>query len=168
MSKYGNSRAKEKVELISSHISILDSKDRLTIRCKFNFHYFNVQKASQDFSDWTHPQLIELLTKLKAFSEDSLEKWATKKLGNSVGHVLEVYDYFPNMDKTDFIEPKNIPIEVKWARFRLDSNTRVVGFVVSDEYHDRAHERTGVRFDKNTFYVVFLDANHKFYKTEKK
>lgn len=166
MNKYDNSRAKKKVKLISSHVSILDPEDRLTIRCKFNFHYFSVQEAGQNFTDWTHPQLVELLSKLKSFSEDSLEKWGSKKLGSSVGHILEVYGNFPSEDKTDFIEPKNIPIEAQWVRLRLDSLTRVIGFIIPEEYHNTFHSKSGFQFDRNTFYIVFLDAKHKFYKSE--
>jgi len=161
--KYNNSRAKKKVKLISSHITIFDAKDRLSLRCKFNFHYFNIQEAGQDFKDWTQPQLVELLTKLKEFSENSLKNWNAMKLGNSVGHILEVYTYFPPKDKTDFIEPRNIPIEAEWCRFRLDSDTRVIGFIIPEKHHDTFHKKSGFRFDKNTFYIVFLDAEHKFY-----
>ncbi len=62
---------------------------------------------------------------------------------------------------------KSIPIEAKWGRFRLKSKVRLVGFVIPEEFHDKIHEKTGLRFDKNTFYVVFLDKEHKFYKVEK-
>lgn len=35
------------------------------------------------------------------------------------------------------------------------------------ELHDKEHSKTKIRCDKNTFYLVFLDKEHKFYKTEK-
>ena len=168
MNKYANSRAKEKIESISSQASIFDSKDRITVRCKFNFHYFTVQEAGQSFDDWTKPQLTELLKKLKNFSEDSLRKWNGKNLGSSIGHILEIYGYFPSAEHTDFTEPPSVPIEARWARFRLDNKTRVIGFIVPEDKHNTFHEKSGYQFDENTFYVVFLDSEHKFYKPEKK
>lgn len=61
--------------------------------------------------------------------------------------------------------PKIVPIDAKWGRFRFNSKKRLVGFIVPK---DEIHPQTNYRFDKNTFYVVFLDKNHEFYTTEKK
>jgi len=108
-----------------------------------------------------------LLNKLKNYSEDSLDRWQKENIGKGIGHVLEIYGKFPNKN-TDFTEPPSIPMQAKWGRFRLGSSVRLVGFVIPEEYHDKEHSRTKRKFDKNTFYVVFLDKNHKFYKTENK
>lgn len=136
--------------------------DRLTEGCKFNFSYFDVQPAGQHFGDWSHAQLVGLLEKLKEYSKKPLSAWLTTPVGKS-GTVLAIYGAFPK--DSDFTVPKHVPHQAMWGRFRLESAVRLVGFVVPGEFHDRAHPRTRCRFDCNTFYVVFLDENHVFYKS---
>lgn len=167
MKKFKNSRTEQKVIEISQLSSIEMENDSITIRCKFNFHYFSIQKGGQDFKEWNHNQLVKLLNKLKNYSENSLEYWARQPIGKGIGHVLEIYGKFP-VKNTEFIEPKSIPIEAQWSRFRLESSVRLIGFTIPNTYFDKAHQYTSKRYDTNTFYVVFLDKEHKFYKTEKK
>ena len=77
-----------------------------------------------------------------------------------------IYDNFPIPAKTDFKEPRNVPLEARWARFRLGGKIRLVGFIIPETYHDREHETTKMRWDINTFYIVFLDENHRFWHDE--
>lgn len=168
MNKYSNNKSKQKLNLISEYASLYKETDKLTIRCKFNFHYFNIQDAGEDFKDWNHIQLIKLMNKLKNYSENSLEYWTNQNIGKGIGHVLEIYGQFPKSTQTDFSEPKAIPIEAQWGRFRLESSVRFIGFIIPNELHSQAHSITTERFDKNTFYVVFLDKDHKFYQSENK
>lgn len=164
MSQYKNAR---KVAFLAGldRPSIEADTDTLTKRCKFNFSYFDVQAASQSFEGWTQDQLSKLLHKLKDYSRESLKHWCNTSLGKS-GKVLVVYGAFPA--KTDFLVPKHVPHQAQWARFRLESAVRLVGFVLPKEYHAKEHPKTGERYDCNTFYVVFLDAEHRFYKVEVK
>lgn len=141
--------------------SIDDSANDLSSRCKFNFSYFIVQQASQDFSDWTLDQLVKLLNKLKDYGKESLNHWRNQHYKS--GTVLAVYKQFPT--KTKFTNPNHVPHQAEWARFRLESGVRLVGFVLPPEYDGKAHPVTGNRFDCNTFYVVFLDLHHHFYIT---
>lgn len=162
MKTFDNTRKSSFLSTIPTASIELDS-DRLTIKCKFNFSYFcNSQDAGQDFKDWDHNELVKLFGKLKNYSEKSLNDWKYEYSGKYP--VFVIYDNFPS--KTDFIEPKNIPHQVKWARFHLENKVRLIGFVIPDSFHDKAHQKTGERFDKNTFYVVFLDRDHRFYITE--
>ena len=143
--------------------SLDNDSDKLTLKCKFNFAYFNGnQEVGQSFIDWNHNELVKLLEKMINYSESSLLYWQNEKAGNY--NLFSIYDTFPT--NTEFIHPKNIPHQVKWARFHLENKVRLVGFVVPDEYHDTIHQKTEERFDKNTFYIVFLDKNHLFYKTK--
>jgi hypothetical protein len=158
MKKFTNSRA-EKFLNDLPRASLEDLTDTLTTRCKFNFSYFDVQAAGQDFCDWTPQQLHKLLDKLKAYCQSPLDFWRSEK-------VLVVYGDFPK--KTDFTEPKHIPHQVLWARFRMESAVRLVGFIVPDEYAGRVHPVTKQVYDRNTFYVTFLDKDHKFWKTERR
>jgi len=163
MKSYENSRARRYLEQLP--VTSLDGEeDTLSARCKFNFSYFDIQEASQSFEDWNHDQLVKLLNKLKEYSKESLQHWKNTSLGKS-GAVLSIYGLFPK--KTDFVVPKHVPHQAEWGRFRLEQAVRLVGFVLPNEYQGKVHMRTGQPFCCNTFYVVYLDKKHLFYKTEK-
>jgi len=148
-------------------ISLDNDDDKLSEKCKFNLAYFDSsQDAGQHFSDWTGDELSRLLDKLKDFSRETLRYWRIQPIGSGKhrSNVLEIYGGFPS--NSDFEHPKHIPHQAMWGRFRLEQSVRLVGFVVPNEYHDIVHSGTSVRFDTNTFYIVFLDSNHSFYKTK--
>ena len=161
MAKKGNS--KKDLFLASIPKISLNARDNdLAQRCKFNFSYFvNSDSAGQDFKDWSQQELTKLLEKLKEYSKFSLKYWETKKVGKYP--VFVIYGSFPK--KSDFKEPNHIPIEAQWCRFHLENKVRLIGFVIPDDFHDLVQENNGYKFDKNTFYVVFLDKDHRFYKT---
>ncbi|HCY64116.1 MAG TPA: hypothetical protein DHV59_15100 [Oxalobacteraceae bacterium] len=138
----------------------LDS-DTLAQRCKFNFSYFCKQPAGQSFDQWDAGQLVKLLDKLKEYSVMPLSHWQNQRVGKS-GTVLAIYGAFPK--KSDFEHPKHVPHQAQWGRFRLEQSVRLIGFTLPQEFHEKMHN-CGSRFDCNTFYVVFLDAHHCFYKT---
>jgi hypothetical protein len=164
MSGFQN-RKKDKFLEEFPRASLDSDADVITAKCKFNFSYFIKQPAGQAFDEWSHPQLIKLFEKLREYSKESLTYWRGRTIGKS-GVVLSIYGAFPK--KSDFSLPSHIPYQAEWGRFRLESAVRLVGFVIPHEYDNRYHPVTGMKFDCNTFYVVFLDANHAFYKTEKK
>lgn len=141
--------------------SISAHHDLLTTKCKFNFAYFDVQPAGQSFSQWSDGQRLELLEKLKEYSKEPLQHWRTMPIGKGGGTVLSIYGAFPS--KSQFSHPKHVPHEVLWGRFRLDFSGRLIGFVLPPTCDGDEHSKTNKRFDCNTFYVVFLDANHCFY-----
>ncbi|HCM9090622.1 TPA: hypothetical protein N5K73_001507 [Enterobacter kobei] len=139
----------------------------ITDRCKFNFSYFdNSQEAGQDFNDWTHPELVKLLEKLKNYSTASLDYWRNKRAGGGGLKILEIYGGFPK--RSTFTHPKHVPHDVQWARFRMENLARLVGFVVPKGIKCADGVVLKEPFDCNTFYVVFLDKEHKFYVTEER
>jgi hypothetical protein len=136
-------------------------KDKLATKCKFNYSYMDFsQEAGQDFDDWSPVHLLMLSKKLVEFSRESLSHWAQRRAGG--GKVLVVYPKFP--ENSDFIHPKSVPHQAQWARFRLEKKIRLIGFLVPEAYDGKKHGNNGFRFDCNTFYVVFLDRDHRFYK----
>ena len=141
--------------------SIEESTDTLAAKSKFNFAYFISDNSGQDFRDWTQKQLYELFDKLKEYSKFSLAHWETVFQGGYP--VFVQYDYFPT--NTEFKKPQSIPHQAIWSRFRLEGDSRLIGFVLPEEYKDTEQNTSGFRFDTNTFYVVFLDENHRFYIT---
>lgn len=161
---YGNSRKSSFLSKFPT-ASLDGNSDRLAKKCKFNFSYFvRDQEAGQDFKDWTNDQLLKLLEKLVNYSSEPLIHWEREKIGKGKGHVLEVYGTFPK--NSDFTPPKHIPHQAQWARFRMENSTRLIGFTIPDEYNRKEQNLSGYYFCTNTFYVVFLDKHHKFYKTD--
>ena len=141
-------------------ITIEALQDKFQNNLRFSFRFFdNSQSAGQDFKDWSHEQLYKLFDKLKQYCHEPMNYWLSQPIGSGRGrkHVLEIYGRFPV--KSDFIHPKFIPLDVDWARFRLEHDMRLIGFIVSQE------NCTQFCLQANTFYVVFLDELHKFYKS---
>lgn len=161
MKGFGNSA---KVSFLASiPVASLDAEDDTHAhRCKFNFSYFETQtRAGQDFSAWDQAKLTNFFVKLKEYGREPLSHWKKMPVGKS-GTVLAIYGGFPA--RSAFVAPKHVPNQALWGRFRLDLMGRLCGFVLPPEYDGKAHPKSGFRFDCNTFYVVFLDLNHEFYK----
>jgi len=149
---------------LATRASLNETNNNIAERCKFNFSYFvNNDEAGQDFKDWNQEELSKLLNKIKDYTKSSLNYWKTQNVGKY--KVFVNYGAFPTKN-TDFTEPKHIPIEVEWCRFHLENKPRLIGFKVPDNYHDELQENSLFKFDKNTFYVVFLDREHRFWKTK--
>lgn len=65
---------------------------------------------------------------------------------------LTIYGHWPPKSVCEFRQPRHIAEDVKWAVIRSvgGQKARVVGHVIG-----------------NVFYVVFLDKNHVFWKSQK-
>ncbi len=161
MNRFNNSGKDKFINSFPTASLELDT-DPLAARCKFNFAYFEVQEAGQAFADLEQEKLAKIFDKLKEFSKESLEYWRTQRVGKS-GTVFAVYGGFPS--KSDFTKPRHIPHQADWGRFRLDWASRLCGFSVPKNFDGKPHKATGKLWCSNTFYVVFLDENHKFYKS---
>ena len=121
----------------------------------FSLQFFDAsQPTGQNFSDWNHVQLVKLLEKLKNYCGSPLEYWRRMPIGHGTSHVLDIYGNFPN--KSDFLFPKHVPMDVKWGRFRLEDDMRLPGFIVDPEQCSK------LSLASNIFYIVFLDQNHRF------
>lgn len=165
MSRYKNSRRDLFLKELSGFPSLEEDGNDLSVRSKFNFSYFDSSQAvGQSFDDWTELQLRELLKKLKEYSTKSLDCWRNERVGKGGLKVLATYGVFPK--RSLFVCPKHVPHQAQWGRFRLGYKIRLIGFTVPAEFHKTLHPKTGEYFDKNTFYVVFLDRDHGFYLTE--
>lgn len=162
MSKFQNSRAEKFKNQLPD--TLLDNSN-IEQKMKFNFHYFTHGKnAGQNFEEWNEQPgksaIVKLLEKLKSYCEQPLTHWKTQRLES--GNVLEIYNKFPA--HSTFKHPKCVPSDVCWGRFRLGGTERLAGFVVPQNIA----KENNLRFDQNTFYVVFLDKNHEFYPTKMK
>ena len=125
----------------------------------FNFRYLDSEQGDR-FSDLTPNQFGKIMEKLKYYSGESRQHWEQERIGNKNSKVLVVYGDFPN--NSDFHHPKGVPAGVRWARFRLEGDQRLAGFVINK--NDVSEDSN---LNTNVFYVVFLDNQHRFYKVKK-
>lgn len=169
MKKFQN---KKKDKFLSTRPTCSIETSNIAEKSKFNFAYFDSnQTAGQDFLEWEGTSgittLINLMNKIKDYTDQPLKYWNNQRVGGGGLKVLEYYEEFPK--KSDFIHPKHIPHDVVWSRFRLGNKVRLVGFVISEHFHGVEYKDSkgeSYFYDLNTFYVVFLDKDHRFYITE--
>lgn len=151
--------------------SSLESGD-IAARSSFNFSYFEAnQNAGQDFADWGDgtgaSSLATLLEKIKSYTKEPLTYWRNERVGSKGLRVLAHYDEFPK--RSDFKHPPHVPHDVIWARFRLANMVRMIGFVIPERLAGKTYQDSKGNkylYDSNTFYVVFLDKEHRFFHTE--
>lgn len=93
-------------------------------------------------NDWARLGLLEtLINVLKGYCSSPLR-------AQRDGKKFAIYGDFPK--NSDFTHPKGIPEDAEWARIHLGGKEVLAGHVVD-----------------NTFYAVFLDGNHGFFKISK-
>jgi hypothetical protein len=110
----------------------------------FNFKYLDANQG-QSLEDWGKKDLLlPMLERIHGLSSQTLGAVVGNKSSN-----FSIYDAFPS--KTDFTHPKHVPEDASWARFHVKGKQVVAGHIYGP-----------------VFYVVFLDAEHKFYRTELK
>lgn len=156
--KFSNSRKESALSSLEP-LKFDTEHESITQRCKFNFHYLNFTPPAADFKTG---KLKDLMERLKCFSEKSLEYWSREKV-DGTGTYLTYYASFPDPEKMDYQYPKNVPAEARWARFRITGRFRLIGFTIPETLHGQPHTVAGYTFDKNTFYCVFIDPEHKFW-----
>lgn len=142
--------------------SLENSSCDTVIRSKFNFSYLDFNQGKvKSIEDYGQKNIKDLFIKLSEFSKFPLAHWEKKPIGKGKGHIFEVYGNFPK--KSKFHHPTYIPLDVSWARFRVGSSHRLAGFIVPDGLAETTHTNHKIRFDINTFYLVFFDIKHEFY-----
>ena len=124
----------------------------------FNFKFLD-ETQGQKFSDLTAEQLSKFIEKLKWYSMEDRLHWEAERIGTKDGRVLTIYKNFP--EKSNFNHPKHVPAGVKWARFRLENDMRLIGFMIDKTDVD------SFKLNPDIFYIVFLDLYHQFYISEK-
>lgn len=163
MSRFENKRKRESLAKIAR--TVIENSE-IESKCKFNFSYFDSTPPSTDFEMCSIKILVDLLNRIKEFTKEPLQHWIWPwEKHNS---PLEIYGKFPSNSKTNYEYPIYVPADVKWARFRIDAKTRLIGFIIPDELHNKKADKSDFFYDKNTFYVVFLDLNYEFWISDKK
>lgn len=159
--KYQNKAAKK--FLSSLPVTSVESS-QLAKRTKFNFSFLDMQQPKNLEVELTKDFFSSLFEKLKNFSAEPLMHWNAAPAGKGDGNYLEVYGAFPK--RSDFQHPPFVPHDAVWARFRLDRSIRLAGFTIPHPLNHKFCEQERYRYCTNTFYVVFIDLHHGFYKTK--
>lgn len=124
----------------------------------FSFKYLDSSQGDK-ITDLSKDQIDKFVEKLKWYSNETRMHWETTRIGGKNGMVLEVYGAFPS--KSDFYHPSFVPADVRWARFRMEGDMRLIGFMIDKK------DAVNSSLNTDVFYVVFLDLYHAFYKTGK-
>jgi len=162
MSNYKNSKRNKRIKKVGFNLTKELEKEfsKMSLRCKFNFSYMDVnQGGAINFSDLTEEQLGELVSKIRDFSKESLQKWGTPQHGGDPAY--KNYIDFPA--NSNFVYPSFVPDGVHWGCFRIEGDFHLAGFSIpyniAKDFPD---------LDTNTFYVVFIDPEHNFWPSKKK
>ncbi|MES2556525.1 MAG: hypothetical protein V4604_10265 [Bacteroidota bacterium] len=160
MSKFGNKKKESFLSTMATS-SLCDDNCSIVTKAKFNFKYFNCDQKpySTCIEELNEKEKIDFFTKLKEYSKESLAHWQRTGIGKNRYSVLEVYGKFPN--KSNFKHLPFVPHDVLWARFRMNQDARIIGFICPENV--MCENGKNCEFDTNTFYVVFIDLNHNFY-----
>ena len=103
------------------------------------------RRQGQTFSEWEELNIL-------AKAMEALQGYSSRGLIEGVdGDKFTIYGNFPPVEKTDFYHPKHIPPDARWARIHVNGLICLVGHV-----------------ENNIFNVVFLDKDHRYWKSEKK
>lgn len=86
-----------------------------------------------------------------AHAVDVLGGYCQRALRSQLSDKFTVYGAYPSKEKAGYFCPSYIPEDAEWGRIHVTGTQIIAGHVVG-----------------NTFYVVFLDPDHRFYKTELK
>ena len=96
----------------------------------------------QSFHDWENSHLL-------ADAIETICGYSSLPLIQQLHNKFKIYPGFPPEEKTDFKFPKHVSTDARWASMHIKGEPCLIGHVVN-----------------NTFFLVFLDRYHKFYKSE--
>ena len=103
------------------------------------------QHLKETFECWAKENLLlKLLNRIKDISQMTMNEATNNQ-------VIKNYGSFPPSSKTEYMPPKSLSEELQWASLHIQGKEVIAGRIV-----------------ENTFYIVFLDREHKFWISEKK
>ena len=144
-------RDRDRNKSYSRQVNTREEKKVSSIRELLTFSFKDIdetqpKKSPQTFKSWDEENiLVSLLERLKDLSKLTRDEATNQQ-------QIKIYGDFPPSAKTDFNYPKYIDKHVAWGVIEgIDGKKRVVGYIV-----------------ENTFYIVFLDKEHRFWISEKK
>lgn len=141
----GRNKARSRKENTREEQKVIDSRELLTFSFR-DLDQTQPKKKPETAELWQKLELFPtLITRLKELSNLTRDEACNQQ-------QIKIYGDFPSKDKTDFVAPNYIDKHVAWGVIEgLGGVPRVAGYMSG-----------------NTFFIVFLDSNHKFWKSEKK
>lgn len=123
----------------------LPTRDLLTFSFK-DLDQTQPKSAPETLQLWAEKQLLSpLFNRLKELTNLTRDEAVQQR-------QIKIYNEFPPNDKTLFEHPIHVDDNVTWSVIEgLGGKPRVAGYLV-----------------ENTFYVVFLDSEHQFFRSDKK
>lgn len=123
----------------------LPTRDLLTFSFK-DLDQTQPKSSAETLQVWASKQLLApLLNRLKELTTLTRDEAVQQR-------QIKIYNEFPPNEKTSFEHPLHVEDNVTWAVIEgLGGKPRVAGYLV-----------------ENTFYVVFLDSEHQFFRSDKK
>lgn len=104
-----------------------------------SFKYFD-RNQGQSFKDWEEENILaSTLETLSSLCNDTLQKQCCTD-------SFKPYKNFPPRHKTNFSFPDHVPPDAQWASLHINGKQCVAGHIF-----------------RNTFYIVFLDKDHRFF-----
>lgn len=133
-------KARKEPSLISSYLNKKSSKEDLKKDSYLNVSFRHLDKTQgSTLEEWAETgYLLAAVIILKNLCCATLQE--------QLGKAIDIYGSFP-VEKSAYTHPKQVPEDAQWGRIHIDGTHILAG-----------------HFVENTFYVVFLDNNHSFYK----
>ena len=127
--------------LLTGQSSSLANNDKYSKNFRFSFEFLD-RNQGQSFADWEKDGLLA-----KTF--DALSYYCKERVIEKQGKNFKEYGEFPS--KSCFVHPRHIEKDVNWCALHIMGRVVLGGFIQG-----------------NTFFIVFLDKEHKFWISEKK
>jgi hypothetical protein len=102
------------------------------------------REQGQTFSEWEELNIL-------AKAMETLRNYSLGNLPEVINDKFTIYGGFPPDNKTEFYHPRHVPPDANWARIHVNGLICLVGHV-----------------EGNVFHLVFLDKDHRFWKSEKR
>ena len=141
----GRNSARSRKENTREERKVVEVRELLTFSFR-DLDQTQPKKKPETVELWQELRLYPaLLTRLKELSTLTRDEACTQQ-------QIKIYGEFPPKGKTDFVAPGYIDKHVAWGVIEgLGGVPRVAGYMSG-----------------NTFFIVFLDSDHKFWKSDKK
>ena len=134
-------QSKHKQNILKDQSSKIDGLTKYNENFRVSFEYLDVTQG-QNFKNWEEDKILSKMN-------ETLLEYCKEPIYKKKGKNFKEYGEFPY--KTEFKYPKNVDKDVNWGALHITGKHVLGGFIAG-----------------NTFFVVFLDKEHKFWVSEKK
>jgi len=134
-------QSKRKDNILKGQSDKINKISKYDENFRVSFEYLDVTQG-QSFKEWEEDKILSKMN-------STLLEYCKNPIHKQFGDKFKEYGEFPK--KSGFKYPKNVDEDVIWSALHITGKNVLGGFISG-----------------NTFFVVFLDKEHKFWITEKK